>query len=41
MDSTTLAQESPPPQRLTKVQSQSLYEVCQELTDGRAARGKT
>jgi hypothetical protein len=37
----TLAQDPNSPQTLTRAQSQSLYEVCQHLTDGRAARGKT
>ena len=41
MDYTTLSQEPTSPQTPTCAQSQSLYEVCQHLNDGRAARGKT
>lgn len=41
MDYTPLAGETAPQEALTKAQSQSLYEVLQKVTDGRAARGKT
>ncbi len=41
MDYTTLAGKTAAQATLTKAQSQSLYEVFQKVTDGRAARGKT
>jgi predicted transposase YbfD/YdcC len=41
MDYTTLSIEPGTVEGLAGQQSQSLYEVCRHLTDGRAARGKT
>ena len=40
MDYTTLCAESKAGHEQTVQRMQSLYEVCQEVTDGRGARGK-
>ena len=40
MDSTTLVAQSKGPQEQPAKRMQSLYEVCQEVVDGRCARGK-
>ncbi len=40
MDYTTLTPEGIEAQTLTPAQTQSLYEVCRQIVDGRAARGK-
>ena len=40
MDSTTLLPESESKDRFAPQQMHSLYEVCQQLVDGRKARGK-
>src|SRR5437879_3792797 len=40
MEYTTLAAENPEPHGLLQKQRQSLYEACQQIKDGRAARGK-
>lgn len=40
MDYSTLVAEKPASPRLPQEQRQSLYEACQQIKDGRAARGK-
>ena len=40
MEYTTLTAEAREAQVLEPNQSQSLYEICQQLVDGRAERGK-
>ncbi len=40
MDYTTLCTESKEGQEQPTIRMQSLYEVCQQVVDGRGARGK-
>ena len=40
MDYTTLCAESKEDQEQSAKEMQSLYEVCQQVVDGRCARGK-